>query len=64
MQVDLERTHASVPEHPEGHTVVLYPDDASPFLGQIEDRVTQRAIFNNMFKVGGQGAEGRVALVV
>lgn len=49
--MDLERTHASVPELSEGHTVVMYPDDHSPFLGQIEDRILQRALFNNMFKV-------------
>lgn len=29
----------------------MYPDDHSPFFGQIEDRILQRAIFNNMFKV-------------
>lgn len=39
MQVDLERTHASVPELSEGHTVVMYPDDHSPFLGQVQRRV-------------------------
>ena len=49
-RVDLERNHAGVPEFPRGQTLVLDPEDSSPFLGQIEDRMLQQALFTNMFK--------------
>lgn len=48
--IDLDTTHAGVPEFAQGQTIVLYPEDSSPFLGQIEEQMRQIALFTNMFK--------------
>jgi len=49
-RIDLEKAYASVEEFPEGQTIVLYPDDESPFLGNIEPHFRQIALWNNMYK--------------
>lgn len=48
--MDLDRAHAGVPDFPQGQTVVLDPDEPSPFLGQIEDQMRQIALFSNLFR--------------
>jgi transcription initiation factor TFIID subunit 1 len=48
--MDLDRVHAGVPDFKEGQTCVLYPEDPSPFIGQIEDGMRQLALFNNLYK--------------
>lgn len=50
-RIDLEKAHASVPDFEgEGQTIVLYPEDESPFLGNIEPHFRQMALWNNMYK--------------
>lgn len=48
--LDLDRAHAGVPDFPQGQTVVLDPEEPSPFLGQVEDQMRQVALFTNLFK--------------